>query len=70
MKAMYRRNAMKMFADASTAPACQSAAMTMSSDHRALILDTALLAVSFLFDVLLGLARLVVRIISPKQANP
>lgn len=67
MKAMYRRNAMKMFADASTAPACQSAAMTMSSDHRALILDTALLAVSFLFNVLPGLA---VRIIMPKQAKP
>lgn len=70
MKAMYRRNVMNMSADACTAPASQSASMTMTADRRALILDTALLAVSFLFDVLLGLARLVVRIISPKQANP
>jgi len=41
--------------------------MTKTADRRALILDTALLAVSFLFDVLPGLA---VRIITPKQANP
>ena len=70
MKAMYRKNAMMMFADACTAPACQSASMTMASDRRALILDTALLAVSFLFDVLLGIGSLAVRIILPRQAKP
>ena len=67
MKAMYRRNVMNMSADACTAPASQSASMTKTADRRALILDTALLAVSFLFNVLPGLA---VRIITPKQANP
>ena len=67
MKAMYRRNVMNMSADACTASASQSASMTMTADRRALILDTALLAVSFLFNVLPGLA---VRIITPKQANP
>ena len=67
MKAMCRRNVMNMSADACTAPASQSASMTMTADRRALILDTALLAVSFLFNVLPGLA---VRIIMPKQAKP
>ncbi len=70
MKAMYRKNAMNMFADAYTAPAYQSATMTMSADRRPLILDTALLAVSFLFDVLRGIGSLAVRIISSRKANP
>ena len=69
MKAMYKRN-MSMCADASWyAPVCQSAQCT-SASTRALILDTALLAVSFLFDVLLGIISLAVRIILPRQAKP
>ena len=70
MKAMYRKNAMMMFADACTAPATQSASMTMTESRCAVMLDTALLAVSFLFDVLLGIVSLAVRIILPRQAKP
>ena len=70
MKAMYRKNAMNMFADACSAPATQSAAMTMSKSYSARMLDTAVKAVSFLFDVLLDLVCLAVRIILPDQAKP
>ena len=70
MKAMYRMYTMNMFADACAAPACQSASMAMTSTRRVRILDTAVLAVSFLFDVLVGLISLAVRIILPPQAKP
>ena len=70
MKAMYRKHAMNLYADACSAPAAQSAAMTMTSDGHALNLDTALLAVSFLSDVLRGAAALSVRIMPLHRANP
>ena len=62
MKAMYKRN-MSMCADASWyAPVCQSAQCT-SASTRALILDTAVGAVSFLSLALrvrlLGLVRII-----------
>ena len=62
MKAMYKRN-MNMYADASWyAPVCQSAQCASASTH-ALILDTAIDAVSFLFLTLrvhlLGLVRII-----------
>ena len=62
MKAMYKRN-MSMCADASWyAPVCQSAQCTSASTH-ALILDTAVDAVSFLSLAvrisLLGLVRII-----------
>ena len=62
MKAMYKRN-MSMCADASWyAPVCQSAQCTSVSTH-ALILDTAVDAVSFLSLAvricLLGLVRII-----------
>lgn len=64
---MTSMTAMPMFADASFAPACQSAPMTNSC---AVMMDTALLAVSFLFGILLVLSVLVVRIILPNLAKP
>ena len=70
MKANYRKNAMNMFADAHTAPAAQSVTMTMTQSSCAVLLDTAGRAVSFLFDVLLGVGALPVRIRRDKTANP
>ncbi len=67
--AMGQMVTMNMSADACAAPANQSAAMTMSAS-RGIILDTAVLAVSFLFDVLLGVSALAVRILLPRRANP
>ena len=67
--AMNQMFTMNMSADACTAPAYQSAAMTMSAP-RGTILGTAGLAVSFLFDVLLGVSALAVRILLPRRANP
>ena len=65
MKAMYKRN-MNMFADASWyAPACQSAQCKSAAAAHALILDTAVDAVSFLSLAvrisLLGLVRIILR---------
>lgn len=68
--AMYRMSGMNMSADACTAPACQSASMTTRC---AIILDTAVLAVSFLFDGLVRIVSIVtgaVRIILPGTAKP
>ena len=62
---------MYMSADAWFAPACQSAQMdteSMSAPIR--ILDTALLAVSFLSEILLGIVVRIVRIIIPNPAKP
>ena len=67
MTAMVRKSAMNMSADAMTAPACQSASMYTAC---AMILDTAVLAVSFLFSRLLGIVSEVVRIILPRPAKP
>lgn len=67
--AMDRMYAMNMSADACTAPAHQSASMTMSAAC-AVILDTALWAVSFLLEAVAGLIALVVRIMLPWQAKP
>ena len=59
---------MAMSADAWFAPTFQSAQKgTESMSARIGILDTALLAVSFLSELLLGLA---VRIMTPGAANP
>ena len=70
MKAMYRKNTMNLYADACSAPVSQSATMTMTADNCALNPDTALLAVSFLSDVLRGVAALAVRILPSHRANP
>ena len=70
MKAMYRMHTMNMFADAYAAPACQSATMAMTSTRRVRILDTAVLAVSFLFGILLGIVTKIVRIIGSTTAKP
>lgn len=64
---MTRQFAMHMYADAHTAPACRCASMTASS---ALLKDTALAAVSFLFALVLVLVDLLVRIIVPWKAKP
>lgn len=57
---MTRMSAMSMFADAHTAPAHCCAMMK----------DTAVAAVSFLFDIVLVLVGLIVRIIGPVKAKP
>lgn len=54
-------------ADACSAPAYQSASMT---ETFAMIMDTAMLAVSFLLAALEEVLHLAVRIILPKKANP
>lgn len=64
---MKKTAATAMFADACFAPACQSAHMTNSC---AVMMDTAMLAVSFLFGRLLVLVCLMVRIIIPNLAKP
>ena len=70
MKTMYRKTAMHMFADACSAPATQSVAMTMSTDRAARIYGTAVLAVSFLFRVLREIGALLVRPEVSRQAKP
>ena len=68
MKAMYKRN-MSMCADASWyAPVCQSAQCTSASTH-ALILDTAVDAVSFLLLTLRVRLQRLVRIILPDRQS-
>lgn len=62
---MTRMSAMSMFADAHTAPAHCCAHMTASY---AMMKDTAVAAVSFLFDIVL--VGLIVRIIGPVKAKP
>ena len=57
---MYRMTTMHKSADACTAPACQYASMTVNC---AIILDTAVLAVSFLRDWLLCPMAEAVRIV-------
>lgn len=64
---MTRMSAMSMFADAHTAPAHCCAHMTASY---AMMKDTAVAAVSFLFDIVLVLVGLIVRIIGPVKAKP
>ena len=64
---MYRMTTNHMSADACTAPACQSASMTYNC---AAILGTAVLAVSFLSDLLLGLASAAVRIVRILLLSP
>lgn len=61
MKKMYRFQ-MNMSADACCAPACQSASMTA---NRAIVMDTAGLAVSFLLRKIVARLLLAVRIILP-----
>ena len=69
MNAMYKR-AMNMFADASSyAPANQSACSAASHTARALRLDTAIVAVSFLsLAVRISILRLA-RIILPNRQS-
>ncbi len=62
---MTRMSAMPMFADAHTAPAHCCAHMIASC---AMMKDTAVAAVSFLFDIVL--VGLIVRIIGPVKAKP
>lgn len=65
---MFQMVQMHQAAGAYSAPACAAAPMTMpASSTRGLILDTALLAVSFLFALLALLVRI---IIIPTWANP
>jgi len=67
MKKLYRMSSMNHSSDAWCAPACQSAAMTARSAWK---LDTALLAVSFLFVSLLDAVAARVRIILRGPAKP
>ena len=69
MTAKYWMSKMNHSADARYAPACQSATMTMTTDC-AITLDTAVWAVSFLFESLLGIVSGAVRIILPWTAKP
>ncbi len=64
MTSMYMMNTS---ADARFAPACQSASMTA---RRWIVLDTALLAVSFFFGIIRGLEALGVRIMGSAAAKP